>query len=418
MIKRIVAILLLMNSLIALAQDAPTHKFYGFVRSDYTLDSRKVYTTAQELFLLYPMYRDLNADGVDLNAVPSTSMSSITSRFGYNFSIPTDFLGAKKANARIETDFTGTPTFMNLTLRHAYTQLQWEHSSLLIGHTWHPMVTLGVMPSVHSLNIGAPFQPYNRSPQIRYDYLIRSIKLTAAAIYQMQNASVGPDATVPATAVASNLYQRYAIVPELYVSIERKSEHLLVGLGGEYKSIMPNRYFIDGLGVKQINKNVLRTPALMLYGTWTSPKWNISAKSIVGQNLSEMFILGGYAITPDNKYIASNSTTSFVQINYGIKHQIGLFGGYSKNFGPSKDLPVGSNFYGVGVDKANTASEKIIGDVYRITPSYSYNLKNWKLGVELEYTNAAWGNRSITGSIINTDRVSNTRIYAILAYTF
>jgi len=416
--KRILVFLLLVNSLITIAQEAPTYKFYGFVRSDYTLDSRKVYSTAQELFLLYPMYRDLNTAGADMNAVPSTSMSSITSRFGFNFAIPTDFLGAKKANARIETDFTGTPNFMNLNLRHAYTQLQWDHASLLIGHTWHPMFTLGVMPSVLSLNTGVLFQPYNRSPQIRYDYLIRSIKLTAAAMYQIQNASIGPDPLAPATGVSSNIFQRNALVPELYVSIEKKSEHLLVGLGGEYKSIMPNRYFIDGSGVKQVNKNILRTPALMVYGTWTSKLWNISAKGILGQNLTEMFIIGGYAITPDNKYIANNSMTSFVQFNYGIKHQLGLFGGFSKNFGPSKDLPTGSNYYGLGVDKANTASEKIIGDVYRVTPTYSYNLKNWKLGVELEYTNAAWGVRSATGSIINTERVSNSRIYAILAYTF
>jgi hypothetical protein len=95
-----------------------------------------------------------------------------------------------------------------------------------------------------------------------------------------------------------------------------------------------------------------------------------------------------------------------------------LFGGYTKNFGPTKDLPVGSNFYGLGVDKANTASEKIISNIYRITPTYSYNYKNWKLGVELEYTNAGWGTRSATGSINETERVANNRIYAILQYTF
>jgi len=377
-----------------------------------------MYSTAQELFSLYPMYRDLNLAGKDLNAIPSTSMSSITTRLGFNFVIPTDFLGAKKANAKIEMDFTGTPIFMNLNLRHAYTQLQWEHSSLLVGHTWHPMFTLGATPTVFSLNTGALFQPYNRSPQIRYDYLLRNIKLTAAAIYQLQNASVGPDPTTPTTALASNTLQRNALVPEWYVSLETKTEHVLVGLGGEYKSIMPNRYFTDASGVKQVNKKILRTPALMLYGTLYFDKLTISAKGILGQNLSEMFLIGGYAVTPDNTYIASNGMASFVQFNYGIKHQIGFFGGFSKNWGPSSDLPSGSSFYGFGVDKANTPSEKMISDVYRVTPSYSYNYKNWKMGVELEYTNAAWGTRSSTGSIIQTERISNSRIYAITAFTF
>jgi hypothetical protein len=204
----------------------------------------------------------------------------------------------------------------------------------------------------------------------------------------------------------------------LYVGIESKSENLLVGFGGEYKSIMPNRYFTDGSGVKHLNTNVLSTPAVMLYGSYTSGKLTVNAKGILGQNLTNLNFIGGYAITPDNKYIPYNNLSTFIQFNYGVIHQVGLFGGYTKTFGPAKDLPIGSYFYGLGVDKANTASERMISDIYRITPTYSYNYKNWKLGVELEYTNAGWGSRSTTGSINTIERISNSRIYAILQYTF
>lgn len=413
----ILSVLLLANSLILVAQEAPSYKLYGFIRSDYTLDSRKILSSSQEIFSLYPMYKDLNANGEDLNATPSTSFTSVTTRFGFNFSIPTDFLGAKKATGRIETDFAGAPNYMILRLRQAFTQLNWEHGTLLVGQTWHPMAAFGTHPLVLSLNTGALFQPFNRSPQIRYEYLLKNIKLSAAAIYQMQYASYGPDAASPTTNVSSYTFQRNALIPEFYVSMETKLDNLLVGIGAEYKSLMPNRYFMDGL-VKRVNTNVLRTPGMVLYGTWTKGKLSVNAKGILGQNLTEFNFIGGFAVTPDNKYIAYNTLSSYLDVNYGVKHQFGLLGGFTKNLGPANDLPAGSFIYGLGIDKANTPSERVIRDIYRITPTYSYNYKNWKLGVEYEYTNAAWGTRSATGAIVHPERISNSRIYAILAYTF
>jgi hypothetical protein len=416
--KKLLVILLFVNSLCVLAQEAPSYKLYGFIRSDYTLDSRKILSGNQDVFSLYPMYRDLNASGEDLNSTPSTSFTSITTRFGFNFSIPTDFLGVKKASGKIETDFSGAPNYTLLRIRQAYTQLNWEHATLLVGQAWHPMFTLGSQPTVISLNTGALFQPFNRSPQVRYDYLVKNIKLTAAAIYEMHYTSVGPDATTPTTNASTFTFQRNALLPEMYVGIESKTENLLIGLGGSYKSIMPNRYFTDNTGVKHVNTSILSTPAAMLYGTYTSGKLTVTAKGVLGQNLANLNFIGGYAITPDNKYIPYNNLSTFLQLNYGVTHQVGLFGGFTKNLGPSKDLPTGSNFYGMGVDKANTTSEKIISDIYRISPTYCYNFKNWKLGVELEYTNAAWGTRSETGTIQSTERIANSRIYAILQYTF
>lgn len=417
MTKRFVTLLLLATSFVAFSQEAASYKLYGFVRSDYTLDSRKILSSSQDIFSLYPMYKDLNAAGEDLNATPSASFTSVTTRFGFNLSIPTDFLGAKKAIGKIETDFAGAPNYMLLRIRQAYTQLTWEKSSLLVGQTWHPMAVFGTHPLVLSLNTGALFQPFNRSPQIRYDYYLKNVKFSAAAIYEMQFTSYGPDASTPATNVASYTFQRNALLPELYVSLETKVQNLLLGIGGEYKSIMPNRYYSDGV-LKHVNTNVLRTPGMVLYGSWTDGKLTVNSKAILGQNLTHLNLIGGYAVTPDNKYIPYHTFSSYIDVNYGVKHLIGLLAGYTKNLGPAKDLPTGSSIYGLGVDKANTTSERVVNNIYRITPTYSYNYKNWKLGVECEYTNAAWGIRSPKGAIIQPERISNTRMYAILAYTF
>ena len=417
--KQLLVILLAICGLSGLAQESKTFKLYGFVRSDFYSDSRKINASTQDLFSLYPLYKDLNNNGEDLNATPSAGLMSITTRMGLDFESPAGILGANKAVAKIETDFGGAPTYMILRIRQAYTQIIWDQSKLLIGQTWHPLFAQVTQPNVLSLNTGALFQPFNRSPQIRYDYQLDKIQLTAAAIYQMMYATQGPDETAPTKNAASVSYQKNAMVPDLYVGLEYKKNKMLVGLGADYKSIMPTRYITDNNGMKHINHNLLSTPAAMIYGVYTDGDLTVKAKVLYGQNLTEHTIIGGFAITPDQKYIPYNSLTSFVHINYGKTHQFGLLAGFSANLGPSKTIPVGSNFYGFGVVNANTNDEKIVGNLFRLTPTYSYNTGNWRMGVELEYTNAAWGKRSLNnGKILNLDHTENYRIYAILMYKF
>jgi len=415
--KKLLVVLLSFSSLAAFPQE-PTYKLYGFARSDFYLDSRKMSNTVQDLFSLYPMYKDINSEGEDLNSYVSSSMMSITTRMGLDFTSPAGIWGANKATAKIETDFGGSPNYMLLRIRQAYTQILWEKSSLLIGQTWHPLFVQATQPNVMSLNTGSPFQPFNRSPQVRFDYQMKKVKLTAAAIYQMMYTSQGPDETTATKTVGSSSYQKNAIVPDLYVSIEYKKNNMLVGLGGDYKSIMPNRYYTKN-GIKHVNDKTLNTPALMVYGAYNKGNLSIKGKVLLGQNLTEHNLIGGYAITSDNNYIPYNTLTSFVHLNYGKIHQFGLLAGYSANLGPNHTLPLGSNFYGFGVTDANTSNEKMIGNMFRITPTYSYNIKNWRMGVELEYTNAAWGKRALeNGRILNLDRTENYRIYAILMYKF
>jgi len=410
--KKLLVALLLACNLSVFSEETKPIKLYGFARSDFFSDTRDMYTSVQDLFSFYPMYKDLNVDGEDLNAIPSSSMMSIASRFGLDISAPAGFWGAKSAFEKIETDFGGSPNYMLLRIRQAYTQLLWDKSNLLIGQTWHPLFVPATMPNVLSLNAGSPFQPFNRSPQIRFNYQKGKINLSAAAIYQMMYTNHGPEG-------ASSSYQKNAITPELYVSIEYKKNNSLVGLGADYKSIMPTRYKKDLNGVSHVNHDVLRTPALMVYGVTTSGNFTAKAKVIVGQNLTEHCIIGGYAITPKDEYIPYNSLTSYIHFNYGKIHQLGLMLGYTENFGPSKSLPIGSKFYGFGVANMNADNERMINNIFRIVPTYSYNIKNWRLGVELEYTNAGWGKRSNdNGTIMKLDRSDNYRIYAILMYTF
>jgi hypothetical protein len=93
-------------------------------------------------------------------------------------------IGSARSTAKIETDFGGySGSTTMLRVRQAYVALDWTSSQILIGQTWHPLFG-SVMPDLLNLSTGAPFQPFNRSPQIRFQYQKKKVKFTTSALWQ------------------------------------------------------------------------------------------------------------------------------------------------------------------------------------------------------------------------------------------
>ena len=188
-----------------------TTQFYGFVRGDGSFDTRRSATAFEGLFLLYPMDIERDAAGKDLNAYPTSGFYGFNSRAGVNV----NGLRAFKADiiAQMEADFAGfsgsNGNSSILRIRQAFIKMKWEKAALTIGQTWHPMFSF-VTPDVISLSVGAPFNPFNRSPQMRIEYTPGDFNLLGAAIWQFQFISAGPEGK-------SNIYQRKALLPQLYV---------------------------------------------------------------------------------------------------------------------------------------------------------------------------------------------------------
>ena len=111
-------------------------------------------------------------------------------------SIPSAPSPSRNVSAKLEADFyagvsgvTGTALFR---LRQAYVTLAKGGFSAKIGQTWHPMAA--DMPHVFSLNTGAPFGPFSRTPEVVLEgKLSDSVTLTGALLWQMQYTSAGPE---------------------------------------------------------------------------------------------------------------------------------------------------------------------------------------------------------------------------------
>lgn len=403
------------------AQDkAVKAEIYGFVRNYFTYDSRSCVQSNEGLFNMLPNDVKYASNGDDLNAIPSVRFLSMTTRLGFNVTGP-EIWGAK-SSAKIESDFCGasSSTAFNLRIRQAYTKLAWEHGDLIVGQTWHPM-SGDLMPEVFSLATGAPFNPFNRSPQVRYNYTpIKGLTFTASALYQYQYGSVGLDGKT------SNTYSRNALVPELFVGMTAKGKYLSGGFGLNGSTIAPR---VTALLDEEKPESIIRVNerltsySAMVFGSLKVNYLTIRAKAMYGQNTSHMQQPTGFGVIGIRKsnhayvYDPMQLGSAWLTMMYGNKLRYGFFAGWMKNFGTANHhyelTPVVRN--NTGMDQA-----------YRFSPIVTYKVQNMQIGLEYEHTATAYGEykkstldyKLTDGTIVNTHWVANHRVCVMVKYDF
>lgn len=390
----------------SLATEESKVKLYGFVRNYYYYDSRKCLQSSGGLSNQIPMDRNQNIFGEDLNAVPNARMLAITTRMGLNVSGP-EILGAK-SSAKIEADFSGfSSSTTMLRVRHAYFKFDWKRHELLCGQTWHPFIG-DLMPDVLGSAKGSPFSPYNRSPQVRYDFSLGAMKLSAATLFQLQYTSVGPNG-------ASADYSKNSILPELLGEISYDRGDCMAGIGIDYLQIRPRTSgYISDVEVL-VDDRVAGLSATAYWG-YLHKKLLLKARCTYGQNVAHLNMMSGYGVTQKNadgsyEYAPLNSLASWINITYGTKIKVGLFLGHMKNLGANKSFVSMSDVYVRGY--------KNIGSMYRINPLVLYNFSKFNIGIENEVTTVAYGERvDENGKVSDLHNVTNNRICLMMKYNF
>ncbi len=379
------------------------YQLYGFVRNDFYINSRQNFEVLDGLFSIFPKPVDINTNGKDKNAVPNAEMLSVATRLGIDFR-GTPIMGAK-STAKIECDFAGISTsYYLIRIRQAYLKLNWEKTELLVGQTWHPLFG-SVLPTVPSLNTGSPFQPFNRSPQVRAKHMLTNeLSVIGSVNYQMQYMSQGPLGASPS-------YLKNALLPDIFVGLESKSKHWISGVGFDTKML-------------KINDARLSSGSAVAYTQYADNQLQIKAKAIYGQNLSDHLMIGGYGIsnkstTNNIVYTNFNTLSSWLNLVYGTKVQTGIFMGISQNLGTNENLNIDAagkiTAYGYGF-YADT--QQLMDRIYRIAPHITYNLSNFKLGFEYELTSADYGKIQGNGRIENSSTATNHRAMATISYIF
>ncbi|MBR6167892.1 MAG: hypothetical protein IKQ50_05640 [Paludibacteraceae bacterium] len=434
-------------------------KLYGFVRNYFTYDSRESWSGTGDMYNYQPKDESWNqtvaaaeTSGVpreDLNATSTFRFLSLTTRLGLNI-VDYKWRGTE-FGGKIEADFyaglsskTGQTHSLSgvaqLRLRQAYLTLGWDslpmmkgkdyaRVDLTIGQAWHPMAA--DLCDAIALNSGAPFGPFNRSPQVKMDARLgKYVTLTAAGLWQMQYLSIGPDNLTSAEYIA------YSKTPEAYLGISVHDKEWLFRAGADVLSISP-RHQGTLSGVKVSVNDRITTASPFVYLQYKKGEFSFKAKSIFAESGEHMNMYGGYGIKAVNadgsyEYTPIRHSTSWISIVYGgkvgaqeDKHpqklQGILFGGYVHNFGTKDAL------YDIDGDGKYTKAEffyprsAAMNQMWRLSPTLLYTVGKFQLGLEYEITSVQYGDGMLDAHALSTNGlhwVTNHRVQLMTKYNF
>ncbi len=438
-------------------------KPYGFVRNYFVFDSRESMSGTGDLYNYQPYDEAWNqAEGEqymtgvarqDLNAVSTFRFLSLTTRVGVNI------VGYKWRNtefgAKIEADFyTGLSTKVyhpvtgvaQFRLRQAYLTLGWDslkmngkdfaRVDLTIGQTWHPMAA--DLCDVISLASGAPFGPFNRSPQVKMDARLgKYVTLTGSLLWQMQYCSVGPSTTGAAVQAAD--FIMYSKTPEAYLGLSVHTNGFLLRAGADVLSIKPRQIGavdVAGNSVSVRVKDRITTASPFLYLQYKKGEFSIKAKTIFSEAGEHMNLNSGYGVKAKNadgswEYTPLRASSSWLSIVYGGK--IGaqedkhpqklqgiLFAGYIENLGTKEALYDGN--HDGHPDDLYTPRANNMNRMWRLSPTLLYTIGKFQLGLEYEITSVQYGQAGTTNlygiAKTNLHWVTNHRVQLMTKYNF
>lgn len=281
------------------------------------------------------------------------------------------------------------------------------------------------MPDVFSLNTGAPFGPFSRTPQVTFDYALGdNISFTGSALWQMQYTSAGPAPTG-----SSANYIKYGCTPEIYAGLNYKDDSFLFRLGVDVLSIKPR----VNDGKKKVSDRIT-TVSPFFYGQYKSGLFTAKLKTVFAEAGEHMNLNGGYGISKINsdgsyEYTPTRNSSSWVSLCYGKKVQWILFGGYVKNFGTKDDLEGAVSGYSPSANlyfSKNSFSN--MNQMWRITPTVIWNLGKFALGLEYEITSVQYGEYATIGDVKcigknglaedNLHWITNNRVQALVKFSF
>jgi len=429
-------------------------KVYGFVRNYLVFDTHEVSAGTQDLYFYMPKDRKL-VDGVDQNANMSFRMLALTSRLGLSFSGYR--IGDLQVSGAVEGDFycmSGSTAAFRM--RQAYASLLWDNLelgdlTLNVGQTWHPLAA--DMPHITNLETGAPFNPFNRSPQIMAHWAVGKFTWTGGILYPMQYLPVGPtQSTSPVWNASEEQYEpkttysttksgdfaKYGLIPEVYLGVSFQHKGFLARAGLNFFSIMPRwqapqvrvvseetKELAFNYDILSENKARLFALSPFLFLQFTHGSFQLRAKSILAQSGEHLNLLSGYAATYNwskhvLEYTPMQDWASFVSFQWGKKFQVMCMAGYMQQLGTTRTVFAHRATERLNTIWLNTAADNKIQRAVRATPTLAYNLG--KLTFALEYNcTAAWfgeGDRNVGGLYDTGHWVLNHRVEQMIRFNF
>jgi hypothetical protein len=377
-------------------------EFSGYISNQIIFDTYDSFDAREGLTYLFPKPANLDANNKDLNAFPQLEMLSLSTRLRSKI-IGSDAFGAKTSGL-VEIDFLGTSEgFERLPrMRHAMIKMDWGTANLIMGQYWHPLLVVESFPQVISFAAGAPFQPINRSPQVRLTLVPNEHMQFSGTLW-----SQGYHASTGVTEI-----QRNSGLPGIHAQAKFNYGSLFFGGTAGYRLYKPNTVANTG----NFSEQSLACYDVQVFAKASYEPFTFNAQFIYGSNLSSYIMLGSYGAaeplaTPDYEYKALKTWSMWAEVDYKFTDAIffGLFGGYSANAGANGD------YYSLDLGRGES-----IDYLFRISPRAIYKSGPMQFAFEYMGTGAVYGNTwdsnfKVTGS---DNMVMNHRFMVEALYTF
>ena len=385
----------------------------GYLKHESFFDSRQVVAYGDGEDLLWPENKLPDPCCTDINAQSQFNMVTIETRLDLRWCGP--LIGKSKSSFVIEGDFFGPSDPLSLLsivniiqLRLAFVQLEWDHTKIVAGHTYHPLTIPDCYPDTVSNNSGSPFNPDSRCTQIRFTYTQAPCSVMLVAAMQLNYQSTGPIGS-------STTYEQNSLVPNVHAQVSFRAEPYLCGCAADYKLLKPQL----STDTNYKTTTTIGSWATSAYFTYQSETVSCNTMLLYGQNMTDLTMLGGYAvhmiepITDLVNYTTLDIISWWAEFIYTKKSwEPGIFVGICKNLGAPKSIhpELPDTIYSLGPD---------IDIIMRISPRIRWSCtETFVVGVEAEYTSAAYGTTQKNGTVTDTDPVGNIRFLAALYYNF
>ena len=274
------------------------------------------------------------------------------------------------------------------------------------------MFVTDCFPGVIDFNTGVPFQPFNRSPQVRLTQKLdkqNKLALILAVISQRDFTSAAP------AGYASTDPFRNSVIPNVHAQLQYKDANLVTGIGIDFKSLRPR---LNSGAPNVVSHEKVNSMALIAYLKVITKSVIFKAEATTGSNLTDHLMLGGYlGYTPVpgavETYKATKTNAFWVDIAGTNKTVIpGIFAGYTSNTGADAGA---SAAYG----RAIGVNGRGIKNIFRVSPRMEFISGKFKFGTEVEYTTAQFGTLTTDAKVPgSTDNINNTRLLLTTTFSF
>lgn len=386
-------------------------QWFGYVKAEAIYDSRQVFGFREDQLLYYPERKLLDARGQDINARGTFDTYAIQTRldlagFGPN-------VGCTKSVFLIEADFLGRTdrTINEFALRQALMVLHADGITFLAGQAWHPICIPITFPETISFNEGIPISPFALQPQFRFTFTNEYFELMLTAIGFLGDRPFGPT-ELGAKTIRDSLMPDFNILAKI-----SKNENLELYFDLDIMRVLPR--LVTNFNYRERNPFTALSTCVTSKISFDNTVWY--TRFIYAEDAAVFEMIGGYAvhnrnpITDERIYTPLRTLAASTELIWESDWEPGIFLGYAKNIGANKTIIPNfgpdneSGIFSLGPD---------IDYVFRVSPRIRYYNQNLVIGIELEYTRAAYGIITIHGDVANAVPVGNTRFLFATYYVF